>query len=880
MIPPMAPRPEQWFVLPSLAAYHPASGHQVDKCQPVDDRDAAPVEAAANASRPVRNSPGARSWWAGCRDAGILSMLIVLAVSLGPGILIASAQQGAVRMLYTVPNSTFIEQPSGETVVEVDDDSGSITALQAAIESARGENPDAVIVIRLLRGATYTVGGVGLVLGSRECLVAEGALIRAADAGVTVPLITIADGSTKVSIAGGTLDGGGANIQGIYASSASRVNIDKVIVTNVGLDGIVLSGNGNSTYDNEMTVTRSVVSGSPAAGIHIQDATQTTILDNDCHHNGVGIQLASAWASVANNTCHDNAVGIDIAGGDDNVVANNTCDHNGTGIHAGASSNMIVSNSMGNNTIAGIASDGSRNTFIDNLFTAGNATNFISAGTADNVIAYKAPIEAPDQNYFYPPLIDDQHQESTVVNGLGRTDLTIESTTIDDVQSQYDAAHAARPNDAIVLHLGGTFSVGSSPLLLSSNTCVLLDGIIQVDGSTTATAVIRANPGQTRISISGGVIDGGDRTGRTGVHVPSGSMIQVDAVTIRNFGSNASHHSGSDSIHFTGGATPYVVTRCTIDKSGARGIWAQTSGQKALYAGNTISLTRAGIDCDSHTFGAVMLFNETDNNTYGIWAEQGASHNTAIGNVSNDNDRYDLDIGNNSATPPTRYNSYICNTARGGIGIVTGAVGPDTFTTNNVLFNNVVVGASIRSSQAGFENYYAQQYQVGGSLTTSGAETFFNSADVSGNLQIRDGNSGLAVVVRNASIREGSPVVTGPPSPLGNGLGNDEWQFVPTDGGYYRIVNANSGLVMAVEGAALTRGAGVVQSVSSDGSSHHDEWLIQPAGNGLYNLVNRLSGLYLDVRHASSKGGARLIQWPSNGGANQQFALVEDVPPL
>src|SRR5579883_389616 len=138
------------------------------------------------------------------------------------------AKQGVVRGLYTVPNSTFIEQPSGETVVTVNDTSGSISSLQTAIDNARSANPSNAILIHLLRGAIYSVSSSGLVLGSHECLVAEGAVIRAANASVTVPLITISSGSTNVSVAGGKLDGKGANIDGIYAPSASRVNIDKV----------------------------------------------------------------------------------------------------------------------------------------------------------------------------------------------------------------------------------------------------------------------------------------------------------------------------------------------------------------------------------------------------------------------------------------------------------------------------------------------------------------------------------------------------------------------------------------------------------------------------------------------------------------------------
>src|SRR5207249_3836490 len=127
------------------------------------------------------------------------------------------------------------------------------------------------------------VSSAGLVLGSRQCLVASGATIRAANASVTVPLLTIASGSTNVSVAGGRLDGNGASINGIYAPAAARVNIEKVAVQNCGLDCILLKGNGNSTYDNEMTVTRCDVSGSPLhAGISIQNSTQTVVADNNC----------------------------------------------------------------------------------------------------------------------------------------------------------------------------------------------------------------------------------------------------------------------------------------------------------------------------------------------------------------------------------------------------------------------------------------------------------------------------------------------------------------------------------------------------------------------------------------------------------------------
>jgi len=784
---------------------------------------------------------------------------------------VSFAGQGAQRMLYTSPNSKFISTPSGEHAVMVNDASSSIATLQTSINNARAANPTNVIVITLLSNATYVVGTASLALDSRECLVAGSATIQAANPAVTVPLVQINSSATNVSIAGGTFDGSHANIQAIYAPAASRVNVDKVIARNCGLDCILLRGQGNTTYDNEMTVTRCDVSGSSAhAGISIQNSTQTAVIDNNCHNNSVGIYLSCAWADVANNTCESNSIGIQIAGGDDNVVANNTCNNNGTGITAGATGNMIVSSSVGDNSAAGINSSGSGNHFLNNLFTSGNAVNFINSGSGNNVIACKTNLAASGQNYFYPPLIDNQHNNPTIVNGMGRTDLTISSTTIDDVLTQYNAARTANPNNVIVLHLNGTFPVGANPLTLQSNTCVLLNGTIQIGPSTTATAAVQNGASPKRVCISGGTIDGGNLNGNYGINIASGSMIQVDSVTIQNFGDNSSHHSGSDSIHYSGGSTPYMVTRCFINKSGARAIWSQLSGQKALYADNYCAYTRAGIDCDSHTFGAVCMFNNCVSNTYGLWYEQGASHNTSIGNVCNNNDRYQFDTGNNADTPPTEYNSYICNTGMGSVGLVTAAVGTNTFTSHNFNFNNVIVNAAINSEQAGDENYYSQNYQAGGSLSTSGAESFFNSSDVSSNLFLQDVNSGFMLQTLNGATVNGTPVVINSAS----GLDSEEWALIPTDSGYCRIANKKSQSVLAVSGASLSVGAAIVEWTF--GSSKNDQWMPMSAGNGSYYFINRLSGLCLDI--PSGTAGARLDQRNYSGGANQQFNLLLNLP--
>lgn len=797
----------------------------------------------------------------------------------------AFAGQGAGRMLYTVPNNTFIENISGDNEVTINDPSGSISTLQTLINNARSANPGYILVIHLLSGATYWVNNTnsGLVLGSQECLIGTGAKIEAANSAVTNSLITISAGSTNVSVAGGMLNGNGANIYCIFApSSSARINIDKVTAGNCGQDCIQLNGQGNGTFNNEMTVTRCDVSGSPNhSGISIWNTTQTTCVDNNCHSNSVGIWMGNCgYCNIANNTCESNAVGIDFASGNNNYIANDTCDNNGTGILLDGSSTMVVSDELGGNSVAGINSSGSGNIYVDNLFAAGNGTNFINNGSEDDIIPFGETLDAAGQNYFYPPLIGNQHT-NTIVNGMGRYDLVDNSTTtIDALQSEYNAAVSAHPGDVIVLHLNGNYTVGANPLNLGSDTCVLLGGTIQMNGGTTAHAAI-ASTNQSYFSISGGVIDGGSTsppsTGRNGIRITGDSMFQIDSVTLQNFGNNTERVGGSDVIQIDHGGTPRIITRCTINGGSARGIWLATSGPEDIVSDNTVTdVQMDGVDCDESTSGSLVKFNDLYNNgRYGVFLEQSASENLVLGNVCNDNSSFDIGCYNNSSTPrgATEYNSIVCNSLLGGNGLRNGSTGDSNNVTSsdNFFFNNTVMSANIQSQLYGAQNYYSQNYVGNSSISTSGTEAFFNSPDVSGFLNIQDHNSGFYAVVTNAVTANGAAVILGPT----NFTGGDQWSLIPTDSGYYRIVNESSGLAMVVQGASTNEGAPVIQWTYN--GSGNDEWMPISAGNGLYSFVNRRSGLYLDVPNESTSAGTQLDQQSSDGEASQEFSLIDAV---
>ena len=648
--------------------------------------------------------------------------------------------QGRRGNLYTAPPNGFVLSPSGnETITTINDTSGSISSVQTAINNARAANGSAVIVVNLQAGTTYTVNSSPLVLGTRVCLIANGATIRAASASVSATsLVLISSGATHVSIAGGTFDGAGAALNGIFAPQANRVNVDKVTVRNTGLEGILLRGHGSTVWDNELTVTRADVSGTSRAGISVQNATQALLIDNHAHDiPAAGIQLtSSARSSVVNNTVTNNTTGLDIAG-NDNVIANNTCTGNGTGIAAGGSANLVLSNLLGSNT-TGIRSTGTGSTFADNLFTAGNGTTFSSAGSGNHVLAYKASLSASGQNYFRPVLVSDDHT-APLVNGMGRFDLTVNGTSLSNVQSQYNSARSSHPNTAIVLRLNGTFT--GSGLVLSSNTSVLLNGTIN-----SASGIVVSSSGQANVSISGGIIDGQNATGRNAIDF-SGRMMVVDGMNLRNFGARQPRRGGSDVVRFRGGSTPYLFIRNRMNNGAARGVWSQLSGSRGIYTDNDIAnVNQDAIDLDSHTNAAVVKFNVLhDGIRSGVFVEEGARWNQAFGNTITGwigTDPGHADGGNGlwiwaNASGPTEQNSYFCNRSENNkrnIQVGTFEATTSVSTENNFIFNNLLRNGTmgVHSQPNGTQNYFSQNIVSGNTTnySSTASATFFNSRDI------------------------------------------------------------------------------------------------------------------------------------------------------
>ncbi|SNY74029.1 non-reducing end alpha-L-arabinofuranosidase family hydrolase [Paractinoplanes atraurantiacus] len=91
---------------------------------------------------------------------------------------------------------------------------------------------------------------------------------------------------------------------------------------------------------------------------------------------------------------------------------------------------------------------------------------------------------------------------------------------------------------------------------------------------------------------------------------------------------------------------------------------------------------------------------------------------------------------------------------------------------------------------------------------------------------------------------------------------------------WYVLVNRNSGKALDVYNLATNDGARITQWTRNDGNQQ--QWQFVDSGGGNYRLKSRLSGKVLDVYNFSTADGGSIVQWTDNNTTNQQFS-VQDV---
>ncbi|GAA1988316.1 RICIN domain-containing protein [Catenulispora subtropica] len=142
------------------------------------------------------------------------------------------------------------------------------------------------------------------------------------------------------------------------------------------------------------------------------------------------------------------------------------------------------------------------------------------------------------------------------------------------------------------------------------------------------------------------------------------------------------------------------------------------------------------------------------------------------------------------------------------------------------------------------------------------------SADTNFTIHITPNSSfGLLLDVNGASQSPGAGVIQW----YANGGANQVWSFYSFGGNTYEIVNGNSGQCLTTDGVA---GDPVVQLPCNGGLGQRWTTGLNPSSVSAWTIANPWSGLYLDVNGASPWAGASIDVWYYNGGSNQYFAAL------
>jgi hypothetical protein len=136
-------------------------------------------------------------------------------------------------------------------------------------------------------------------------------------------------------------------------------------------------------------------------------------------------------------------------------------------------------------------------------------------------------------------------------------------------------------------------------------------------------------------------------------------------------------------------------------------------------------------------------------------------------------------------------------------------------------------------------------------------------------------NSGLCVDTRNAGTGYGTAVLQ---DTCAGSQASQQWQFQPTDSGYYQVVNRNAlnggkAMVWDVTGGVWATANQVPVQLWDALGGTNQQWMPVSLGNGAYKFIARHSSRCLDVPGASS-GFVQLQQYDCNGTGAQSYTLT------
>jgi len=134
--------------------------------------------------------------------------------------------------------------------------------------------------------------------------------------------------------------------------------------------------------------------------------------------------------------------------------------------------------------------------------------------------------------------------------------------------------------------------------------------------------------------------------------------------------------------------------------------------------------------------------------------------------------------------------------------------------------------------------------------------------------RIVSAQSGLGLCIQGDSLTAETPAIVGST----NGA-STQWECIDRGYSHYVLWNANSGQVLGITGSSVADGAAGVQEIENGGQLQL--WSIESTGDDYFKLRNLLSGKLLQV--SSSSTGAAAVQ-AGESGSNVQLWSFQRVP--
>src|SRR5690349_1554541 len=155
----------------------------------------------------------------------------------------------------------------------------------------------------------------------------------------------------------------------------------------------------------------------------------------------------------------------------------------------------------------------------------------------------------------------------------------------------------------------------------------------------------------------------------------------------------------------------------------------------------------------------------------------------------------------------------------------------------------------------------------GGAVAVTASAASAATIDTSASYVLVNRTSGKALDVYNMATTDGARITQW----TRNDQAQQQWQFVDSGGGYYRLKSKHSGKVLDVSGASTADGGAIVQW--TDNNATNQQFSVQDV-DGNMQLINRNSGKALEVQGASTADGGNIVQYADWNGANQQWQLA------